>query len=107
VRDYQTRGYSAAETLSRWESVSAGEEKNIFPFMANADVVFNTSLDYETSVLKTYVTPLLKTVRPDNSEYNLARNLLNVLDMFLLIPPNDVPPTSLLREFIGGSFFEE
>ena len=106
VRDYNHRGYSAADTLARWPSVARGEDRNIFPFMNEADFVFNTALDYETSVLKVYVSPLLKTVKPGSPEYNLARNLLIVLDWYFPIPHDDVPGDSLLREFVGGSFFE-
>eukprot|EP01107_Rhizomastix_libera_P014361 TRINITY_DN44_c6_g1_i1.p1 TRINITY_DN44_c6_g1~~TRINITY_DN44_c6_g1_i1.p1 ORF type:complete len:736 (-),score=208.29 TRINITY_DN44_c6_g1_i1:39-2153(-) len=106
VRDYNHRGYTARETLSRWESVTKGEDKNIFPFMQTADCVCNTFLDYETSVLKNFAMPLLKSVKPSTPEYNLARNVMSFLEMFLSIPHDDVPPTSLLREFIGGSFYE-
>jgi uridine kinase len=106
VRDFRTRGYSARDTLARWDSVSRGEERNIFPFMRSADIIFNTALDYETSVLKTFVSPLLRSVTPAMEQYNLARNLLFILDAFFSIPHDDVPANSLLREFIGGSFFE-
>ena len=106
VRDYRGRGFSARETLARWRSVTAGEEKYIFPFMPQADFVFNSALEHECSVLKVYVTPLLRSVTPDMEEYNLARNLIGVLDSFYPIPHDDVPPDSLLREFVGGSFFE-
>eukprot|EP00727_Mastigamoeba_balamuthi_P010306 m51a1_g5899 putative phosphoribulokinase uridine kinase family protein (1154) ;mRNA; f:552325-557990 len=105
-RDYNHRGYSAADTLGRWASVTRGEEKHILPFLRSADTVFNTALDYETSVLKTYVAPLLRTIRPGSDVYNAARNLEVILDMFFPIPHDDVPPNSLLREFIGGSFFD-
>lgn len=106
VRDYKHRGFSARDTLARWRSVTAGEEKHIFPFMPQADFVFNSALEHEYSVLKVYVAPLLRSVTPDMDEYNLARNLLGVLDSFFPIPHDDVPPDSLLREFVGGSFFE-
>ena len=106
VRDYKHRGFSARDTLARWRSVTAGEEKHIFPFMPAADFVFNSALEHEYSVLKVYVAPLLRSVTPDMDEYNLARNLLGVLDSFFPIPHDDVPPDSLLREFVGGSFFE-
>lgn len=106
VRDYRHRGFSARDTLARWRSVTAGEEKHIFPFMPQADFVFNSALEHEYSVLRVYVTPLLRSVTPDMDEYNLARNLLGVLDAFFPIPHDDVPPDSLLREFVGGSFFE-
>jgi len=106
VRDYNHRGYSALDTLARWESVTRGEEKHIFPFLHTADVVFNTALDYETSVLKVFASPLLRSVPPSMPQYNLARNLLYILEAFYPIPHDNVPPDSLLREFIGGSFFE-
>lgn len=106
VRDYKHRGFSARDTLARWRSVTAGEERHIFPFMPQADFVFNSALEHEYSVLKVYVAPLLRSVTPDMDEYNLARNLLGVLDAFFPIPHDDVPPDSLLREFVGGSFFE-
>ena len=107
VRDYNHRGYSAADTLARWPSVARGEDRNIFPFMNEADFIFNTALDYETSVLRVYAAPLLKTVKPGSPEYNLARNLLVILDWYFPIPHDDVPGDSLLREFAGGSFFEQ
>lgn len=106
VRDYNHRGFSALDTLARWESVTRGEERHIFPFLHTADTVFNTALDYETSVLKTFAAPLLRSVTPDMPQYNLARNLLFILDSFFPIPHDHVHPDSLLREFIGGSFFE-
>eukprot|EP00727_Mastigamoeba_balamuthi_P001466 m51a1_g11316 putative atpase aaa (573) ;mRNA; r:104071-106023 len=106
-RDYNHRGYSAKETLARWPAVTRSEERNIMPFAHAADVVFNTALLYEKSVLKTYVSPLLKSVKPGSAQYNDARNLLEMLDCFYPIPHDHVPATSLLREFIGGSFFEE
>lgn len=106
VRDYNHRGFSAQETLGRWESVSAGEEKHIFPFMNSADIVCNTALDYEPCVLKSFLVPLLKSVKPDSEMYHVARNLMFILDLFLSLPHDHVPPSSLLREFIGGSFYE-
>eukprot|EP01105_Mastigella_eilhardi_P026829 TRINITY_DN7932_c0_g1_i1.p1 TRINITY_DN7932_c0_g1~~TRINITY_DN7932_c0_g1_i1.p1 ORF type:complete len:575 (-),score=153.62 TRINITY_DN7932_c0_g1_i1:53-1753(-) len=107
VRDYNHRGFSAKETLARWESVTAGENKHIFPYMHNADVVFNTALDYEFAVLKAFVTPLLHSVKPSDTDvYHVARNLMDLLEMFYTIPYDSVPPQSLLREFIGNSFYE-
>lgn len=106
VRDYRSRGYSALDTLNRWYSVRAGEDVNIFPFMRYADTVFNTALDYELNVLKTFATPLLRSVKPGSTHYNLAQELGSFLSYFESVPHDDVPPESLLREFIGGSFFE-
>lgn len=105
VRDYRARGYSALDTISRWPSVRRGEDTNIFPFMQNADAVFNTALDYEINVLKGFCKPLLKSVKPSTPLYNQAQELLVFLSQFFSVPPDNVPPTSLLREFIGGSFF--
>eukprot|EP00727_Mastigamoeba_balamuthi_P013805 m51a1_g9047 putative uridine kinase (608) ;mRNA; r:16813-19326 len=106
VRDYRSRGYSALETLGRWYSVRAGEDQNIFPFMKCADVVFNTALDYELNVLTTFAKPLLQSVKPGSTHYNLAQEMVSFLSYFTPVPHDDVPPESLLREFIGGSFFE-
>ncbi len=106
VRDSVTRGSDASATLKRWQSVRRGEEKYIFPFQENADVMFNSSLFYELPVLKNYVVPLLRSV-PDNiPEYGEAQRLLKLLDFFETIPPDEIPPTSILREFIGGSSFK-
>eukprot|EP01106_Pelomyxa_sp_JSP_P001098 TRINITY_DN11664_c0_g1_i1.p1 TRINITY_DN11664_c0_g1~~TRINITY_DN11664_c0_g1_i1.p1 ORF type:complete len:292 (+),score=83.20 TRINITY_DN11664_c0_g1_i1:88-963(+) len=105
-RDYRTRGYSARATLSRWSPVTKSEEINILPFLKHAHVVFNTVLIYECCVLKTFVVPLLKTVKPCSEEYNDACSLLVLLDYFHTIPPDFVPADSLLREFIGGSCYE-
>ena len=106
VRDNRTRGYSVSDTLSLWDDVRAGEEKNIFPFQDEADVVFNTSLIYEYCVLKTYVLPLLFAVKHDDPNYDEALRLMKVLDIFLPIPSESIPADSLLREFIGNSSFE-
>lgn len=106
VRDNRTRGYSVSDTLSLWDDVRAGEEKNIFPFQDEADVVFNTSLIYEYCVLKTYVLPLLFAVKHDDPNYDEAVRLMKVLDIFLPIPSESIPADSLLREFIGNSSFE-
>jgi len=106
VRDNMSRGWSATHTLRFWPTVLDGESKYIFPFIGNADTVFNSSLDYEFSILKVYVEPLLKMVKPSEPEYNLARELLSFLWGIHTIPDDFVPPTSLLREFIGNSFFE-
>lgn len=105
VRDYSFRGYSAVETLERWPSVRRGEDKNIFPFQNNADSAFNSALDYELAVLKTYAEPLLKSVKPIHSFYNEAIRLTSFLSNFNPLPANYVPEQSILREFIGGSIF--
>jgi uridine kinase len=105
VRDNAYRGTSAEATLKRWQSVRRGEEKYIFPYQENADVMFNSSLLYELPVLKRYVMPLLLSV-PDTEEvYGEAVRLLKFIDNFSLLDDGEIPPTSLLREFIGGSSF--
>jgi uridine kinase len=105
TRDYQFRGTSAAKTISMWPSVQAGERKHIFPFQDSADIAFNSSLDYELAVLKFYTEPILHSVKPNMPEYSEARRLLSFLENFLPIPPQFVPGTSILREFIGDSEF--
>ena len=106
VRDNRTRGYNPSKTLNAWRDVRDGEEKYVFPFQDSADVMFNTSLAYELAVLKTYAEPLLFTIEPDDSEYETARRLLSLLKNVLPIPSESVPKISILREFIGGSYFE-
>lgn len=106
IRDSRTRGYGALQTIRRWSSVRAGEEKNIFPFQEHADVMFNTSLVYELSVLKTFAEPLLEEIGPVNPEYLEARRLLKFLSYFRSTPGDTIPPNSILREFIGGSWFK-
>lgn len=106
VRDYNFRGYSALDTLSRWPSVRRGENRNIFPFQNNADSAFNTALDYELAVLKTYAEPLLKTIKTFHDYYNEAVRLLSFLGNFSPVPANLVPRQSILREFIGDSGFK-
>lgn len=106
VRDSMCRGNDARETISRWDSVRQGEEDNIFPYQEEADVMFNSAQIYELSVLKQYAEPLLFAVPRDCPEYQEAKRLLNFLDYFLNIKSEDIPQTSLLREFIGGSCFE-
>jgi uridine kinase len=105
VRDNRFRGYSAHQTLRMWPSVRRGEDRNIFPFQNNADVAFNSSLDYELAVLKVYVEPLLKTIKPDVEEYSEARRLLAFLNNVISFPPTRIPDKSILREFIGESAF--
>ncbi len=105
VRDARTRGTSAAETIARWHSVRHGEEKHIFPFQEDADVIFDSACLYELSVLKTFAEPLLFAIPQDAPEYTEAKRLLRFLDYFLGMSCEDVPRNSLLREFIGGSLF--
>ena len=105
VRDYRTRGNDATATLQRWESVRRGEDRHIFPYQENADVMFNSSLFYEISVLRSFVEPMLHEVPDTVPEYGEARRLLRFIDNFIPIKPDEIPPTSLLREFIGGSSF--
>ncbi|MCD8212178.1 MAG: nucleoside kinase [Oscillospiraceae bacterium] len=105
-RDSRTRGYGARETIRMWPSVRAGEENNIFPFMDSADTVFNTSMIYETAMIRPYVEPLLYAVPRDSEEYGEARRLLNFLSYSLPIPDDDLPRISFLREFIGGSSYQ-
>ncbi len=106
VRDNQFRGHSALITLSMWPSVRRGEDKNIFPYQNTADSAFNSALDYELAVLKIFAEPLLKTVKPDVPQYQDARNLMSFLSNFAPLQPRWVPPTSILREFIGESEFK-
>ena len=106
VRDYYTRGHSPSKTLSSWQDVRKGEEKYVFPHQDEANVIFNTFLVYELSVIKSYVEPLLYSVLPEDPEYHTAIRLLEILKLVLPIPSNDVPKLSILREFIGGGYFE-
>jgi len=106
VRDNRSRGYSALDTLGRWESVRRGEDLHIFPFMKDADVVYNTSLFYEVNVLKTFCLPLLASVKPGSEYYQMARELEEFMSLFVTIPYDDIPAMSILREFIGGSFYK-
>lgn len=105
VRDSVTRGADASATLKRWQSVRRGEEKYIFPFQENADVMFDSSLFYEIPVLKNHAIPLLRSVPNTIPEYGEAQRILKLLDNFVTMPSDEVPPTSILREFIGGSSF--
>lgn len=106
IRDNRTRGYSPEHTLLTWESVRKGEEKYVFPFQDEADIIFNSILAYELSVLKTYAEPLLFSVPEDSSEYMTAIRLIELLKFVLPIPSDTVPDVSILREFIGSSYFE-
>ena len=107
VRDYQFRSYSALHTLETWLSVNQGEEKYIYPFQEDADSMFNTSLIYELCVLKKHAHPLLKEITNASKEFSEAKNLYNLLNYFEDIPDELVPKNSLLREFIGGSIYED
>lgn len=106
IRDYKYRNNSAQQTLKRWSSVRAGEEKWIFPFQENADVMFNTAMLFEFAVIKTQAEPLLEQVPENCEEYTEAHRLLHFLKYVKPIPESQIPPTSLLREFLGGSMFE-
>lgn len=105
VRDARTRGSSAARTISMWPSVRRGEEENIFPYQEDADLVFNSALIYELSVLKQYAEPILFGIDRDAPEYLEAKRLLKFLDYFLGVDSSNIPANSLLREFIGGGCF--
>lgn len=105
VRDFKFRGYSAEHTLKMWYSVSRGEQKNIFPYQEEANVMFNSSIVYELSVLKKYALPLLEEIPRSSREYSEARRLIAFLRYFEDMPDDLVPNNSILREFIGGSIF--
>ena len=105
IRDSKYRGYPAFETIKRWPSVRRGEVKNIFPFQENADVMFNSATLYELAVLKKYAEPILKRVPENREEYKESSRLLKFLSYFETIDDDEIPPTSLLREFLGGSSF--
>ena len=106
IRDYKYRNYSAEETIARWPSVRAGEEKWIFPYQENADAMFNSALLFELAVLKDYVEPVLRKVPNRCPEYSEAHRLLRFLNYFVSLQDKELPPTSLLREFLGGSSFQ-
>ncbi len=106
VRDARTRGASAQDTIRMWPSVRRGEEENIFPYQEDADVMFNSALVYELSVLKQYAEPVLFSVPRDSAEYVEAKRLLKFLDYFLGVSSEEIPHNSLIREFIGGSCFK-
>ena len=107
VRDNATRAHTAQATIRRWQSVRRGEDKHVFPFQEQADVMFNSALMFELCVLKDLAEPLLHEVPNTVPEYAEARRLLRFLDLFVPTPSDEIPPTSLLREFIGGSSFSE
>ena len=106
IRDYYTRGYNPEDTLRLWENVRSGEEKNIFPYQDEADYTINTGLVYEFPVLKVYAMPLLYKIKKDSKYYEDAKRLIRLLDIFLPVPSEQVPNDSIIREFIGGSYFE-
>ena len=106
VRDRRTRGWSTADNIARWEDVRHGERKHIFPFQHHADAVFDSSLIYEIAVLKVFAERYLLEVPREHRAWQTAFRLLNLVDRFVAIYPDAVPPTSILREFIGGSGFE-
>ena len=105
IRDSKYRGYRASQTIKRWPSVRNGEDKNIFPYQENADIMFNSATLYELGVLKKYAEPQLKLVLENEKEYMEAARLLKFLSYFKPIDDEEIPPTSLLREFLGGSSF--
>lgn len=106
VRDNRTRGYTPSQTIKAWADVRKGEEKYVFPFQDSCDIIFNSSLAYELSVLKTYAEPLLFSVKEDEEEYETALRLIELLKYVMPIPSDAVPDVSIIREFIGGSYFE-
>jgi len=106
VRDARERGYTAAQTISRWESVRRGEKRHIFPFQENADVMFNSALAYELAALKPFAEPLLRQVSYGTPEYIEAKRLLAFLEWFLPLDISLVPGTSIMREFLGGSILK-
>ena len=106
IRDAKYRGYSARETIMRWPDVRRGEEKWIFPYQENADVMFNSSLFYELAVFKSQAEPMLRAVPENCAEYSEAQRLLRFLDYIVPLQDKELPPTSLAREFLGGSSFK-
>ena len=106
VRDYQFRSYSAKHTLDAWPKVNRGEEKNIFPYQEDADSIFNTSLIYELAALKDIAIPLLEEIKPNEKQYAEARRLIEILKYFKSIKSDIIPNNSLLKEFLGGGYFE-
>jgi uridine kinase len=106
IRDHKYRGVSAKETIRRWPSVRAGENKWIFPFQENADAMFNSAMLFELAVIKSQAEPLLEEVPENCPEYAEAYRLRKFLSYIRPIPEDQIPPTSLLREFLGGSSFK-
>jgi uridine kinase len=107
VRDARERGYNAAQTIARWESVRRGEKRHIFPYQENADVMFNSALVYELAVLRPLAEPLLRQVQHGTPEYIEAKRLLAFLEWFLPLDASLVPETSIMREFLGGSILKD
>ena len=105
LRDSKYRGHGAIATIQMWPSVRNGEEKYIFPYQEDADVMFNSSLVYETAVLKSYVEPLLAAVDNTHPEYSEAKRLYEFLGYFLPMSTEQIPINSIIREFIGGGCF--
>ena len=104
IRDNSHRGYSIEDTMSMWDEVGNGERKNIFVFQENADIMFNSSLIYEIAVIKKHIEPLLRNIKKDSIYYKEAKKLLKFIQYFVSIEDeSDIPNTSILREFIGGS----
>ena len=106
VRDYKYRNYSALETLKRWESVLMGEQKHIVPYQEEADAMFNSALIYELGALQTQAEPLLREVTQQHPEHSKALRLLKFFSYIRAVPSREIPPTSILREFLGGSSFK-
>lgn len=106
VRDYKYRNYSALDTLKRWESVLLGEQKHIVPYQEEADAIFNSALIYELGALKTQAEPLLQAVAEQHPEHSKALRLLKFFSYIQTVPTDEIPPTSILREFLGGSSFK-
>ena len=106
MRDYEGRGASVQKTLSMWDSVRRGEERWIFPFQENANVIFNSATLYELAVLKKHIFPLLTAIQPGEACYSQVRDIVKILNYVLEADVDDeVPPTGILREFIGGNTF--
>jgi len=105
VRDFRTRGATAADTISMWPSVQRGEAKYIYPCQELADAFFNSALVYEMGVLKQFAEPLLFGIKQSEPEYTEARRLIKFLSSFLSVPSETIPQNSILREFVGGSSF--
>ena len=106
VRDYKYRNYSALDTLKRWESVLLGEQKHIVPYQEEADAIFNSALIYELGALKTQAEPLLREVTQQHPEHSKALRLLKFFSYIRAVPTREIPPTSIIREFLGGSSFK-
>ena len=106
VRDYNFRGYSALHTLKMWNNVTKGEQKYIFPYQDEADVMFNSALNIEFAVLRTHAELILSSVPKNCPEYAEAHRLLKFIHYFIPISDKEIPPTSIMREFVGGSSFK-